>query len=1021
MTEISNPPITFGEKRQLDESRMMLDKFSRLSESVDVENPEVNNLFQEVNEVSADTEDIKKRTIDTLGLVDKKGTGVILQKLRVLSYAVMQEDFPNDFYDQHRDADEILHRYLQSGARRQLSSPLQELLSTKRTNTGKIEDKANRIAQLCDNPNVVWTELIKDGVITQQYLDNMDQVLTLIEMSKKWLIVESALVDFKIDQRRAIRAKVFSPYVTENDSQFKEFVSPALVDEIIEGRFDMGREFSNGVIQMFTQVEEEAKKPGLTFRQKAARTAAGVAISVILAASATSSNSSNSTYAEEIIPTIATGNVPAPIPTATPFPVQQIDGSKYSIEEKQDTQETQEETSESDSPDFANFIPTENSDPGSFKDKQKKADWKLRGSDLGGLYKSGDAKDFVKKRGKYGWVVTHDENIQVPFSSQTGENEQKSDIEITGSYNKFPTSIQLPQKYGYLVNPDSIKFTVDGKIVSPQNRSLSRDSSGNYLLSTVWGSEVPQSKKVQFSYGLVKSNKTFPRSPDKLYEYDKYPDTPDIPWEVYEKYNSIAHEPRKFGEDPAIRQKEIAEKFEQWIKTDFIYSLNPAYSDYYQKAKDSDEFISRVFDKKHTDCDVANTAFLVLVRNAGLSARMAFGYNNGDNYLLNKDKNQLVRGEAHGWVEVYIDGRWVPYDATPIRQDESAARGLEGSGLEVPNLEKEKVPENIKEILIELESLKREYSSELDIATFLAILGSIVLYGYGLGSAAVKFIDVKYKGYDTHSKIGESIKSVQAGTIEKNTTNRLKDVFNSYLDKETNFTGEKGIWSRKFLGRTAMLLTPILRRRLYKGFEKRFRESEKRADQFQDNLAPEGLNVKDIDPMDLFIKIGNYDRGEIDTAMQDENLKSVLDTLNLHSYSEVVKKIDPDGKADTDARRLAEKMLFTYRMLPMFKVFPGRVFPQNISYYEWRRRLQHIKPEDLNQYLDGVIKNGIEKYKKEANARRLARQLDPSQRDKKQTINASLPQLSLSDEELKEMMQENVALPFAAMWHLARS
>ncbi|MGY1813192.1 transglutaminase family protein [Blastococcus sp. SYSU D00820] len=67
-------------------------------------------------------------------------------------------------------------------------------------------------------------------------------------------------------------------------------------------------------------------------------------------------------------------------------------------------------------------------------------------------------------------------------------------------------------------------------------------------------------------------------------------------------------------------------------------------------------------------CEQYAGSMAVMVRAAGVPARVALGYTPG---LVQPDGSRLVSSDdAHAWVEVYFEGSgWVPYDPTPIDVD----------------------------------------------------------------------------------------------------------------------------------------------------------------------------------------------------------------------------------------------------------------------------------------------------------------------------------------------------------------
>src|SRR5438874_12663952 len=105
----------------------------------------------------------------------------------------------------------------------------------------------------------------------------------------------------------------------------------------------------------------------------------------------------------------------------------------------------------------------------------------------------------------------------------------------------------------------------------------------------------------------------------------------------------------------------------------FTYTLEPPLLG----ADSVDEFL---FDTKAGFCEHFSSAFTVLMRAAGVPARVVTGYQGGD--LNPVDQIITVRqSDAHAWSEVFIAGRgWVRVDPTaaaiPTRIDVGLARAL---------------------------------------------------------------------------------------------------------------------------------------------------------------------------------------------------------------------------------------------------------------------------------------------------------------------------------------------------------
>ncbi|WP_104525736.1 transglutaminase family protein [Blastococcus atacamensis] len=71
-------------------------------------------------------------------------------------------------------------------------------------------------------------------------------------------------------------------------------------------------------------------------------------------------------------------------------------------------------------------------------------------------------------------------------------------------------------------------------------------------------------------------------------------------------------------------------------------------------------------------CEQYAGAMAVLVRQAGMPARVALGYTPGS--VQDDDSRLITSDDAHAWVEVFFQGLgWVPFDPTPIAVDRRVA------------------------------------------------------------------------------------------------------------------------------------------------------------------------------------------------------------------------------------------------------------------------------------------------------------------------------------------------------------
>ncbi len=105
----------------------------------------------------------------------------------------------------------------------------------------------------------------------------------------------------------------------------------------------------------------------------------------------------------------------------------------------------------------------------------------------------------------------------------------------------------------------------------------------------------------------------------------------------------------------------------------FLYTLEPPLL----KEHSVDDFL---FESKQGFCEHFASAFVFLMRAAGVPARVVMGYQGGD--VNPVDRIITVRqSEAHAWAEVFLRGRgWVRVDPTgatsPVRVDAGLARAM---------------------------------------------------------------------------------------------------------------------------------------------------------------------------------------------------------------------------------------------------------------------------------------------------------------------------------------------------------
>jgi transglutaminase-like putative cysteine protease len=73
-----------------------------------------------------------------------------------------------------------------------------------------------------------------------------------------------------------------------------------------------------------------------------------------------------------------------------------------------------------------------------------------------------------------------------------------------------------------------------------------------------------------------------------------------------------------------------------------------------------------LFDMREGYCTYYASAMAVMARSLGIPARVAVGYATGE-YDQASGAYVVREADAHAWPELYINGRWVPFEPTPIR------------------------------------------------------------------------------------------------------------------------------------------------------------------------------------------------------------------------------------------------------------------------------------------------------------------------------------------------------------------
>jgi len=106
-----------------------------------------------------------------------------------------------------------------------------------------------------------------------------------------------------------------------------------------------------------------------------------------------------------------------------------------------------------------------------------------------------------------------------------------------------------------------------------------------------------------------------------------------------------------------------------WFRSDpFVYTLTPP-------LLDRDPVDAFLFDTRRGFCEHYAGAFVVLLRAAGIPARVVTGYQGGE-MSLDGDYMIVRQSDAHAWAEALLDGQWQRFDPTGAVAPSRVERGL---------------------------------------------------------------------------------------------------------------------------------------------------------------------------------------------------------------------------------------------------------------------------------------------------------------------------------------------------------
>lgn len=157
-----------------------------------------------------------------------------------------------------------------------------------------------------------------------------------------------------------------------------------------------------------------------------------------------------------------------------------------------------------------------------------------------------------------------------------------------------------------------------------------------------------------------------------------------------EGFNPRAHTMARQWRDQAASPQAYAQRLLNWFREEpFYYTLQPALLGEHSV----DEFL---FDSRRGFCEHYASAFVFMMRAAGVPARVVAGYQGGD---LNPLGNHLSvhQYHAHAWAEIWLEGHgWVEVDPTaavaPARIEQGLEMALEASDFSLLRRAGDRVP-----------------------------------------------------------------------------------------------------------------------------------------------------------------------------------------------------------------------------------------------------------------------------------------------------------------------------------------
>ena len=222
------------------------------------------------------------------------------------------------------------------------------------------------------------------------------------------------------------------------------------------------------------------------------------------------------------------------------------------------------------------------------------------------------------------WIETPYNVLLKKYSKNIKINKSEKNISDTAKLILFPTEkLWIPKNKNYIFESVNVKF--------------------NIFNNTSSLSKINDQKK---SYNLYYKNDEFIFDENLIKQYLYLPNTISSKLKEWvDKNNSTSKNKRDFLNRILLEFK----------NNNFYYSLTPQF--------EGNNYEKFFFESKTGYCEYYAGTFAILARMANIPSRVVTGYYGGTYNELG-DFHTYKQQDAHSWVEVYLDGRWIRYDPT---------------------------------------------------------------------------------------------------------------------------------------------------------------------------------------------------------------------------------------------------------------------------------------------------------------------------------------------------------------------